>query len=140
MDVQPLNAIVAFIQPQQLDRVVEALRLVPNFPGISVCEVRGFGHRGVHGSNAGERAGVDSFERKVRLEIYCRGSEVTSIIDTIREAARTGHPGDGNVFVTDLAWAVRIRNGEIGDAALLAGSKGDPGAESPALRDADERA
>ena len=121
MELQPLNVVVAFIQPFQLEQVVDALRRLPNFPGISVSEVRGFGRHGAHPPQHGEQAEVDPFEKKTRLEIYCQGTEVTSIIEAIRDSARTGHPGDGKIFAADVAWAIRIRTGELGGAALLGG-------------------
>jgi nitrogen regulatory protein P-II 1 len=34
------------------------------------------------------------------------------------EAARTGKIGDGKVFVYQVAQAIRIRNGDRGDAAI----------------------
>jgi nitrogen regulatory protein P-II 1 len=41
-----------------------------------------------------------------------------SVLDTIVRSAQTGQVGDGKIFVTDLAEAVRIRTGESGDIAL----------------------
>jgi nitrogen regulatory protein PII len=42
---RPLRHVVAFIQPFQLESVVDSLRGLPDFPGMSVSEVRGFGAR-----------------------------------------------------------------------------------------------
>ncbi len=50
-------------------------------------------------------------------------AEVTAILDAIRQAARTGHPGDGKIFVVDVAWAIRVRTGEIGADALTGGTE-----------------
>ena len=118
MSGESLNAVVAFIQPFQLESVVNALRRLPRFPGMSVTEVRGFGRRGAHPPHEGELAEVVPLEKKIRLEIYCRGSEATSILQTIQQTAHTGHSGDGVGFVVKVAWAMRIRTGESGPAAL----------------------
>lgn len=40
-------------------------------------------------------------------------------IDTIIKTNQTGHPGDGKIFVTDITDSIRVRTGEIGDAALV---------------------
>lgn len=109
-----MNAIVAFIQPFQLERVVDALRSLPNFPGLSVSEVRGFGRLQAHRPLKGERTEVDPLQSKVRLEIYCLETEVAAIAETIRQTARTGHPGDGLILIGDLAWAYRIRTEQEG--------------------------
>ncbi len=121
MSGESLNAVVVFIQPFQLESVVNALRRMPKFPGISVSEVRGFGRHGAHPPHEGELAEVVPLEKKVRLEVYCLASEATSILQAIRQAAHTGHQGDGKIFVVDVAWAMRIRTGEIGPAALDGG-------------------
>lgn len=118
---RPLRHVVAFIQPFQLDSVVDALRRLPRFPGMSVSEVRGFGAHLAHPPRAGEATEVDPFEEKIRLEIFCRVSELTTIVEAIREAAHTGNPGDGMIFAGPVAVACRIRTAEWGEEALLGG-------------------
>jgi nitrogen regulatory protein P-II 1 len=114
-----MNCIVAFVQPFQLERVVDSLRRLPDFPGMSVSDVRGFGRHASRPPRVGERSEVDPFGSHVRLEIYAPGSAVSAIVETIRQYSRTGHPGDGILFVTDVAWALRIRSGRQGPDALL---------------------
>jgi len=43
---------------------------------------------------------------------------VDAVIEAIATAARTGKIGDGKIFVLDVERALRIRTGEIDDAAL----------------------
>ncbi len=114
-----VNWIVAFIQPFQLERVVDALRSLPRFPGMSVSRVEGFGRLEAHPPREGERTEIDPFKPKVRLEIYCAGTDVASIAETIRQAARTGNPGDGLILVGDSARVYRIRS----DAEGLPGAE-----------------
>jgi len=113
-----LNYVVAFIQPFQLEGVVDALRLVRGCPGMSVSEVRGVGGTGAHPPREGERTEVDPFEKKVRIEVFCREADVPGIVEAIRAAARTGNPGDGKIFVGPVTLAQRIRTGERGEAAV----------------------
>ena len=113
-----LNYVVAFIQPFQLDAVVDALRLVRGCPGMSVSETRGFGCARAHPPRKGERAEVDPFEKKVRLEVFCRAADVPGIVEAIRGAAHTGNPGDGKIFVGPVTLAQRIRTGEWGEASV----------------------
>jgi nitrogen regulatory protein P-II 1 len=40
------------------------------------------------------------------------------VVNTICQAAHTGHIGDGKIFVMPVADAIRVRTGERGDAAL----------------------
>jgi nitrogen regulatory protein PII len=125
MGADPMHAVIAFIQPFMLEQVVDALRLLPSFPGMSVSEVRGFGRLCAHAPHRGERTEVEPFEAKVRIEIYCRDTELRAIVETIREAAHTGNPGDGKILVAPLDRVVRIRTGEDGAEALLCGHPSD---------------
>lgn len=119
MDSDIINTLVAYIRPFQLDATVDALRKLPNFPGLSVSDVRGFGHHGAHPPQRGEMAEVDPFTPMVRLEITCRGQELSGIVEAIRRAARTGHHGDGKIFISTAAWVCRIRTDEEGPDAVF---------------------
>ena len=122
MQPTPINVVVAFIQPFQLDNVVDALRRLPSFPGMSVSDVRGVGaHRG-DPPRAGESTEWHPFEKKVRVEVFCRPSELVAIIETVRKAAHTGNAGDGKIFAGPVMLAYRIRTGEWGESAILSGS------------------
>ena len=113
-----MNCIVAFIRPLQLDAVVDGLRRVHGFAGISTCEVRGMGARGAHPPRSGERAEVDPFEPMVRLELFCRATDVIGMVEAIQQAGRTGNPGDGKIFVGPVMLARRIQTAEWGEAAF----------------------
>jgi nitrogen regulatory protein PII len=39
-------------------------------------------------------------------------------MNAAREAARTGRIGDGKIMVTDVLNVIRIRTGELGEAAV----------------------
>jgi len=39
-------------------------------------------------------------------------------LEAIKSAAQTGRIGDGKIFVSDVAEAIRIRTGETGDEAI----------------------
>jgi nitrogen regulatory protein PII len=114
-----LSLLVAYIQPFQLEAVVDALRALPGFPGMTVSEVRGFGAHLAHPPHPGESTEVQPFKPKVRLEIACATQEVGRIVEELRTIAHTGHPGDGKILVIALADAVRVRTGERGADALL---------------------
>jgi nitrogen regulatory protein PII len=54
----------------------------------------------------------------VRLDIAVSAGLAPSVIETLQQVASTGSIGDGKIFVLDLEQAVRIRTGELDDAAL----------------------
>ena len=118
MEPQALVVVVAFIQPIQLESVVDALRRIEGCPGMSVSDVRGVGCTGAHPPRAGERTEVDPLEPKTRIEIYCRVADSRGIVEAISSAAHTGNPGGGKIFVCPVAEAQRIRTGDRGEAAV----------------------
>ena len=87
-----LSYVLAFIQPFRLDAVVDALRLLPGFPGMSVCDVRGLGAHRAHPPVRGEDTEVHPFEKKVRIEIFYEevGRSPRSARPTLGNGARIG--------------------------------------------------
>ncbi|MCP5117790.1 MAG: P-II family nitrogen regulator, partial [bacterium] len=55
---------------------------------------------------------------KVKLEIMIPDSRADEVVKTLAAAARTGKIGDGKIFVSEVAEAIRIRNDDRGEAAL----------------------
>ena len=55
---------------------------------------------------------------KVKLETIVPDDRLDEVVRAIIEAARTGKIGDGKVFVSEVATAIRIRSGEEGDDAI----------------------
>lgn len=119
MPVNEMQFVVAYIRPLTLGRVVDAVRRLPDFPGLSVTEARGFGSDDAHPPRTGERSEVHPFEPMVRLEVFCRSVDLIAVVEAIRKSAYTGHGGDGKVFAGPLDIACRIRSGETGAAALV---------------------
>jgi len=119
MQASTLNVVVGFIQPFQIDAVLAAVRRIPNFPGMSVSEVHGCGSGAAGQPRAGDTSEVHPFEKRLRVEIYCRPAEAVTIIEAIRGAAHTGNEGDGRVFCMPVTLACRIRSGEWGENAIL---------------------
>jgi nitrogen regulatory protein PII len=118
VESQALQLVVAYIQPFQLERVVDALRRLACTPGMSIVHIEGIGSTGAHPPRPGEHTEVSPFERHVRLESYCADEDVDAIVAAIQAAARTGHAGDGKIFVSPVVHAQRIRTGARGEAAV----------------------
>ena len=55
---------------------------------------------------------------KRMLSVIVPDEKAQSVVDTIIKANRSGHPGDGKVFVIPCSEVVRVRTGERDDAAL----------------------
>ncbi|HMD58672.1 MAG TPA: P-II family nitrogen regulator, partial [Steroidobacteraceae bacterium] len=81
-------------------------------------EVKGFGRQRGHTELYRGAEYVVDFVPKTRVEVAVRSELVEQVIDAIVKAAKTGKVGDGKIFVSDISRAIRIRTGEMDDAAL----------------------
>ena len=112
-----MTKIEAVIRHFKLEEVKDALTKA-GVKGMTVGEVRGFGRqRGHKEMYRGAEYTVD-FVPKIKLEITVPDAKVDQAVGVIMKAAQTGQIGDGKIFITNLANAIRIRTGETGDAAL----------------------
>jgi nitrogen regulatory protein PII len=112
-----MKYIIAVIQPHRLEAVREALADI-GVQGLTVSEVRGFGRQ--KGQTEVYRGAEYTMQYvpKVKLEIAVSASLADSVVEALGNAARTGHIGDGKVFVLPLEGAMRVRTGEMGADAL----------------------
>ncbi|MBV8808116.1 MAG: P-II family nitrogen regulator [Acidobacteriaceae bacterium] len=112
-----MKKVEAIIQPHKLDDVKEALKNI-GVDGITITEVRGHGrqkgHREVY---RGMEYEVD-FLPKMKIETIIPDGRLDEVSQVICSAARTGKIGDGKIFIYEVLEAIRIRNGDTGEAAL----------------------
>jgi nitrogen regulatory protein P-II 1 len=112
-----VKKIEAIIQPFKLDEVRSALESI-GVDGMTVSEVRGHGRQKGHKEvYRGQEYSVDLLP-KIKLEVVVAAERFAEVADTLGQAARTGKIGDGKIFVFDVADAIRIRNGDRGEAVL----------------------
>ena len=110
--------IKAIIQPFRLSNVVEALREIPNFPGLTVTKVQGFGRQKGKGATHKIVEDLIDYVPKVKIEIIANDGMLDEIVERIKKNAYTGHKGDGMIFIYDTRNAIRIMTGETGEAAV----------------------
>ena len=112
-----MKKIEAIIKPFKLEDVKEALSSL-GVEGMTVSEVKGFGRQKGHTEiYRGSEYTVD-FLPKIKIEVVLADSQVTSAVDAIVKAAKTGKIGDGKVFVSSIDNAIRIRTEETGEQAV----------------------
>ncbi len=112
-----MQKIEAYIQPFKLDAVKDALIAI-GVNGISISEIRGHGRQKGHTAvYRGAEYEVDLIP-KIKIEVFAVDSAVESILGAITQAAATGKIGDGKIFVSPVSEAIRIRNGDRGEAAI----------------------
>ena len=112
-----MKKIEAVVKPFKLDEVREALSEI-GVTGLTVTEVKGFGRQKGHTELYRGAEYVVDFLPKVKVEVVVRDSDAERCIEAIVKAAKTGKIGDGKIFVTAVEHVVRIRTGEVNEAAV----------------------
>jgi len=54
----------------------------------------------------------------VKIECVVADIPADDVVDAVREAAHTGEPGDGKIFVLPVSDAVQVRTGNSGPDAV----------------------
>lgn len=101
----------------RLDQVKQALEDV-GVLGMTVTDVRGYGHQRGHTEKYRGNTYVVNLLPKIKLEIIVADAVADDAVAAVEEAARTGEIGDGKIFVYPVERAIRIRTGDEGEAAL----------------------
>ena len=112
-----MKYIIAIIQPDRIDDVVEALT-ESEINLMTVSDVMGRGRQKGVAEIYRSHMEPGNLLRKVKLEIAVNDEFVAPTLEAIVRGARTGNIGDGKIFVLDLEDCLRIRTGEKGHAAI----------------------
>lgn len=112
-----MKKIEAIIKPFKLDDVKDRLDQI-GVQGMTVSDVKGFGRGGGKAPIYPGAEYIIDFVPRVKLEVVVPDDMVHPTIEAIIESARTGHVGDGKIFVLPVDEAIRIRTGETGPDAL----------------------
>ncbi|MCW2295120.1 nitrogen regulatory protein P-II 1/nitrogen regulatory protein P-II 2 [Pseudomonas sp. BIGb0408] len=112
-----MKLITAIIKPFLLDAVREALTDV-GVNGVTATEARGYGRQKGHTEVYRGAEYEVQLLPKIKLEMVVSDDLCQHAVDVILKTARTGKIGDGKVFIQNLESIVRIRTGELDDAAL----------------------
>jgi nitrogen regulatory protein P-II 1 len=120
-----MKKIEAVIRRFKLEEVKEGLWSI-GVRGMTVTEAKGIGRqRGQTEVYRGTEYTVDLVP-EMKLEIVVHDEQVRKVVDTIQEVARTGHMGDGKIFVSRVEEVVGIRTGERGRNAIYHAAEVEP--------------
>ena len=114
-----MKLITTVIRPERLPQVKAAL-FRAGVTGITISRASGHGgERELQETYRGSTL-VLEFREKVRIEMVCSEPFVEPTIKAILSSARTGEVGEGKIFVQPIERVIRIRTGEVDNAALTA--------------------
>ncbi|HEY1799609.1 MAG TPA: P-II family nitrogen regulator [Terriglobales bacterium] len=112
-----MTKIEAIIQPSKFEAVKEVLTEL-GVAGMTISDVRGHGRQKGHTEvYRGREYSVDLVP-KIKIELVVADTMADSVVQAIVKTAATGKIGDGKIFLSKVDHAVRIRNQEVGAAAL----------------------
>ena len=112
-----IKLVMAVVRPDKLSEVKRALADV-GAPSLTVTNVSGRGSQPATKSQwRGEEYTVD-LHQKIKVECVVADVPAEDVADAIADAARTGDPGDGKVFVLPVDDAVQVRTGKTGRDAV----------------------
>lgn len=105
-----MKEIRAIVRPSRLERLREALRAIPNFPGVTIFKAEGFTAPAAIDKRTVKDELTD-FSDKLMVCVLAQEHMVEPIRQAIVAACHTGKIGDGLVWVVDIAAIHRIRDG-----------------------------
>ncbi len=112
-----MKKVEAIIKPFKLDEVKEGLAAV-GIKGITISEVKGFGRQKGHTElYRGAEYEID-FLPKIKVEVVTTDDKLDDVVSIVQEKSKTGKIGDGKIFIYDLDQVIRIRTGELDEAAI----------------------
>ena len=100
-----MKYIVAIIQPDRLDEVLTKLE-EKEIHLVTVTSVMGRGRQKGISEVYRSHKEAGSLLKKVKLEIAVNDDFVKPAVEAIKSGARTGHVGDGKIFILDLQEAI----------------------------------
>ena len=104
-----MKLLKCIIRAEKLSEVVSTL--AEFVPGMTVSEVRGYGHQKGHSTvYRGVEYAVELLP-KLMIEIVIDDTNVDDVISLVTETARTGNIGDGRIFVVPVLESYHIRTG-----------------------------
>ena len=112
-----IEMVIGYIRPDKLGDVKKGLSEA-EAPSLTVTNVSGRGSQPAKkGQWRGEEYSVD-LHQKVKIECVVADVPTDDVVEAIAEAASTGEPGDGKVFVMPVEDALQIRTGKRGTEAV----------------------
>jgi nitrogen regulatory protein P-II 1 len=112
-----MKLITAIVRPSKVDEVKEAVKAA-GVVGMTISDVTGFGRQFGHKEIYRGAEYTVEFVPKSKIEILSDDAAADDIAEAIAVAARTDNVGDGKIWISEVASAVRIRTGERGADAV----------------------
>ena len=112
-----INKVEIITRPEKLNDLKEAMYDI-RVTGMTVMQVYGCGlSHGYTEIYRGQEMSINLLP-KIKVEIVVSEIPVEAVIEAAEKACRTGHIGDGKIFIYNVSRVVKVRTGEEDCAAL----------------------
>ncbi len=118
-----MKEVIAIIRRNRIQETKAGL-LGVGIPALTMLSVEGRGRQKGLSEQPDPFADEVEVETRLRfipkrmLSIVVNDEDVPKVIDAIVRVNRTGHVGDGKIFVCPVGEAVRVRTGDLNEGAL----------------------
>ena len=113
-----LSRVDIYCPAHRFERLKQSLEEI-GITGMTVTSAMGCGaQRGGNGMYRGVPVSM-SLRPVVQVSVVVSKVSPDLVVETAEKALRTGHLGDGKIFISPVGEAVKVRTGEKGYAALL---------------------
>ncbi len=113
-----MKKVEALFKPFRLAEIKDKLHEAGIDTGMTTSEVKGHGHQH-KGKKNGDGGDHDmAFCPKIKIEMILPDELVERVVEIIVQSCKSGHHGDGKIFIQPIEAAYRIRTEEVGNQAL----------------------
>ena len=112
-----MTKVEVIIRPTKLEAVKDVLGDL-GVHGMTIADVRGHGMQKDHTETYRGYEYSLCLMPKIKIDLVLPDSIVDDVVEAIVKTASTGAIGDGKIFLSRIDQAIRIRNQQIGAAAL----------------------
>jgi nitrogen regulatory protein P-II 1 len=105
-----MKEVKALVKPFRANDILSKL-LESGYPNITVTLAEGTGNFKSDDSTISTHFSITN-SKVAKIVIVCNDSEVQKIVDIISSKGRTGNPGDGIIYVTEVLEVFNVKNGD----------------------------
>ena len=105
-----MKEVKAFVKPFKVNDILSRL-IEAGYPNLTVSLAEGTGNFRSDESSFSSNFSITN-SKVAKIEIVCNKNDADEIVAIISEFGRTGNPGDGLIYVSDVQKVIRIKNGD----------------------------
>lgn len=104
-----MKEIKAFVKPFKVNDILEHL-MAAGYPNITVSIAEGTGNFKSDESSLSTHFSITD-SKVAKIEIVCNNLDVEKIVSIISSKGRTGNPGDGIIYVSEVEKVYKVNTG-----------------------------